>query len=377
MRSPRSRRRQSSVGLVVMVCGLAACADPPSPAGEHLADAVPIVDQGVSTDIILPPLRDSLDLLGRGWEDVPASQATVAGLWVLGQAGSFRFYSATDGPLTLEAEATTLTATDATQHLEVFLNDASVDRQPMAGPWTRYEFSLPASDLQLGWNEVTLGFNHAFRPADIEPGSKDSRQLAARFRRLRVRSAEGRPIWPDRPVGVDVVRGGGDTTPTITMPTDSVVTFHLVPIADTIVRGEISTSPVSQSATSVSGAMEAVDAAGQIHRLVEQHPGDSGLQPFEVDLGAWADEPIQLRLRSWGRDNGFVRWGNLTVSAPADPTLAEFTHAARLAVPPVSGRLGIPDVMLIQPACRLPPANKKKDPGYTGICRDIVGYAGI
>ena len=23
------------------------------------------------------------------------------------------------------------------------------------------------------------------------------------------------------------------------------------------------------------------------------------------------------------------------------------------------------------------PANKKKDPGYTGICRDIVGYSGI
>ena len=23
---------------------------------------------------------------------------------------------------------------------------------------------------------------------------------------------------------------------------------------------------------------------------------------------------------------------------------------------------------------RLPPANKKKDPGYTGICRDIVGW---
>ena len=26
---------------------------------------------------------------------------------------------------------------------------------------------------------------------------------------------------------------------------------------------------------------------------------------------------------------------------------------------------------------RLPPANKKKDPGYAGICRDIVGYSGM
>ena len=346
-RSREFQRRQWSIGLVALVWGLAACTGPTDLGREHLADAVPVVDQGVSTDIILPAYQDSLDLLGRGWEDAPGAQATEAGRWVVGQTGDFRFYSATDGPLTLEVEATALTTPEAPQHLEILLNNRSVDRKPMAGPWSRYAFGLPASDVQLGWNEVTLRFDHALRPSDVEPNSQDARQLAARFRRLRVRSAEGRAIWPDRPMGVEVVPPVGETAPIISMPTDAVVTFHLVPKTDTIIRGAVSTRPTSQVATGITGVMEVVEASGQTHRLIEHHAGDSDRQPFGIDLLPWADEPIQLQLRAWGRDNGLVQWEDVTLSTPADPTVGEVTHPARLVIPPVSGRLGSPDVLLI------------------------------
>ena len=75
-RNRKFQCRRSSVGLAALVWGLAGCTGPTDLGTEYLADAVPVVDQGVSTDIILPPYQDSLDLLGRGWESAPGAEAT-------------------------------------------------------------------------------------------------------------------------------------------------------------------------------------------------------------------------------------------------------------------------------------------------------------
>ena len=190
--------------VLAILCAPTGCTRAVESSGERLADLIPIVEQGVSTDIILPPYRESLELLGHGWEEATAAFAREHGLWVLGRAGGFRFYSATEGPVTLEAEATTLSTRDVPQGVEVFLNGQSVDPRIMAREWSRYEFSLPASDVQVGWNAVELRFDQALRPTDIDSESTDTRHLAARFRRLSVRSGTGRtPRRTPRILNVD------------------------------------------------------------------------------------------------------------------------------------------------------------------------------
>ena len=267
------RRAPWLVGVLTATCTVGGCTTSLEPGAERLADLVPVVEQGVSTDIILPPQGASLTLLGDGWEERTIAQATAEGLWVLGRVGRFRFHVATADPVTLEAEATALTTPDAPQRMEVLVNGHSVHRGAMTRQWSRYEFPLPATDVQIGWNEVELRFDQALRPRDVSPESQDPRRLAARFRRLRVRSGTGRPFWPDRPSTVDVLPVDPDDTPTIAMPTDSTLTFHLLPDADAVLTGEVDVRLASPtSAGEVFASAEVIDALGQTHTLFEyQH----------------------------------------------------------------------------------------------------------
>ena len=344
--------RPRSLDLLFGLCAVAVfagCSAPVETSREYLADMVPIVDHGVSTDIILPPYRDSLELLGLGWEQLPVEQATEVGLWIVGSVGDFRFYSATAGAVIVEAEAITPSSSDASQGVEVILNDRSVHRAPMSRVWNRYEFPLPASDVRIGWNHVVLRFDQTTRPAAVPGRPQDPRRLAARFRRLRVRSELARGVWQERPPSVEVLSGDG-SSPIIAMPTDSVVTFHLLPDdPDETLSGEVGVRLASTtSGNEISASAELIDAVGQTHSLVGyQHATTEGASRFEVSLQPWVGEAVQLRLRSWGRDNGVVEWKDLAVSTAADASVSEVIRPSHLVVPPVSGRLGRPNVLLI------------------------------
>ena len=343
------RRAPWLVGVLTATCTVGGCTTSLEPGAERLADLVPVVEQGVSTDIILPPQGASLTLLGDGWEERTIAQATAEGLWVLGRVGRFRFHVATADPVTLEAEATALTTPDAPQRMEVLVNGHSVHRGAMTRQWSRYEFPLPATDVQIGWNEVELRFDQALRPRDVSPESQDPRRLAARFRRLRVRSGTGRPFWPDRPSTVDVLPVDPDDTPTIAMPTDSTLTFHLLPDADAVLTGEVDVRLASPtSAGEVFASAEVIDALGQTHTLFEyQHATTRRAESFEMALQAWVGQAVRLRLRSWGADNGVIHWNDLTLSTRADASVASVTHPTNLVTPSVSGRWGRSDVILI------------------------------
>ena len=342
-------RRRLRVDVIVVLWMFTGCGSPPVPTGDPLADLVPIAEHGVSTDIILPSYQDSLELLGQGWEVASAARATEEGLWVVGHAGHFRFYSATTGPLTLEAEAVALSTSEAPQGVEVFLNGQSIHRGGMTRRWNHYEFLLPVSEVRVGWNEVALKFDVALRPVDINRESLDARRLSARFRRLRLRSAAARGAWSDRPSAVDVMSVSTDDTQTITMPTDSVLTVHIVPRAGTFLRGVVDVRLARQAVSEeVSAVVEVLDASGKTHMLFEHHHAMSKhAQRFEISLQRWVGEPVRLRLRCWGRDNGVVNWNGLILSTHPDVTVADVTRPTHLAVPPVSGRLGRPDVLLI------------------------------
>ena len=70
--------------VLAILCAPTGCTRAVESSGERLADLIPIVEQGVSTDIILPPYRESLELLDHGWEEATAAlRANMgSGCWV-------------------------------------------------------------------------------------------------------------------------------------------------------------------------------------------------------------------------------------------------------------------------------------------------------
>ena len=336
--------------ILAVVVGLTSCGGSADRGSVRLAELVPVVAQGVSTDIILPPYEDSLSLLDDGWEKVTAAHAREEGLWIVGTTGSFRFYAAVDGPATLEAEATALSTSGAPQGVTIELNGQTVHSGLMNGGWSRYEYPLPASGMRIGWNTVTLRFDQALRPTDLGTSTSDARPLSARFRRLRVRSGLGRALWTDRPSApvVTRMRGTRDDAFTISMPTDSALEFYLLPGDDTVLTGAVGAAPADDVDGEIWASIELLEESGNVYELLAfDHGATRGDQSFDISLGTWASRPVQLRLRCWGRSNGVVRWHDLTLSGDADPTVAAVTRPAHLVVPPRSGRLSRPDVIVI------------------------------
>ena len=220
----------------------------------------------------------------------------------------------------------------------------------MGQGWTEYEWELPAEQVEVGWNVVTLSFAQALVPAEITPGSTDSRSLAARFRRLRVLSPFGRGLWADRPAFAMVTPPfeAHDAPVTIGTPTDSHVDLYLAPDEDMMLTGlvdSVSSDPGVE--LEVWGAIELHEESGVIHPLVAYESREEAELVFAVDLGPWSGQTVRLRLRSWGRTNGTVRWHDLTVSMPTDPSVAATIPRSQLVVPPASGRLGTPDVIVV------------------------------
>ena len=306
--------------------------------------------QGLSTEIILPPYRQSLDLLDEGWEEATAVQAREQGLWIVGTAGSFRFFSAVGGPTLLEVEATALASPDMPQVMQLEVNGRTVHREAMPRQWKRYEFSLSAQDVRLGWNVVTMRFRHALRPRDLDSASGDVRLLAARSRRLRIRSSFGRTLWADGPSAIEVTPVAADRSDvsTILMPTDSALDVYLLPEHGAILTGSVDAVVADRSlGGGIWASLELVEASGRVHQLLEYDHGARGTEPFKIGLDSWAGHPVQLRLRSWGRTNGVVRWSGVTISTATDPTVARVTYPAHLVDPPRSGRLRRPDIIVI------------------------------
>ena len=95
------------------------------------------------------------------------------------------------------------------------------------------------------------------------------------------------------------------------------------------------------------GAVELIEESGARYPLTAYEYADQAERSFPVDLGSWAGTAVKLRLRSWGRTNGMVRWHDLTVSVASDATVASTVARSQLTVPPISGRLGRTDVIVV------------------------------
>ncbi len=309
-----------------------------------VADFVPFSISAIDTDIIFPREQGASRFLIRNWPPIRSLEGDT--MWVHGKWARIGFFTVSDAPPTFVAEASPFAHPDApSQVLTLSLNDEHVDSVPMPPGWQTYEFELPAELVHVGWNEIELEFAQTLRPADFDPSSNDRRTLAAEFRRIEMRGADGRPHWAQRPEQVELREEPGQAT-AIDMPAGSYVETYLIAGDEARLVGSVEADFEEQDGGALRAVVDAL-APGSTTPIwsADLTPGASTAE-VAADLSSFADQVVGLRLRVFGGANGVVSWKELGV---AQSTAAQDVPAlpGEIVAPPASGALGRPDVFLI------------------------------
>ncbi len=304
------------------------CGSPP-PAATYFAEYVPFAQGGISTDTVIPPMGGIDPLLGEGWApSTDVDSTNTDGYWVYGHDAEFRFYSAAPGDLTLELQAVPHSPPDSpTQVAYVLLNGQDLGPLPLEPGMRDYEVTLPSEYLVDGWNWVRMQFRHSLRPSEVDENNRDTRPLAARFRRVMLRSALGRPLWPDRPERFGLSNPGiSIADAAIEMPTDSVMDVLIAIEQEQQLVGSVDFSFAGPTTSAeIHAAIELVDSSSTAHELFSTMFSDEPRSPrsLQVDLSDWAGELVQIRIRAWGSANAIVRWHGLGLSASSEQVADE------------------------------------------------------
>ena len=330
--------------LLAVVVSLSACGSPP-PIIDAFSEYVPLQARSVSTDIIYPSLLEFDALLGRGWEPLDTEQPVDQGRWIDGRIASFRFYAALEDAVTLELEGSILPRPRRPpQILSVRLNDQPVGETTTTPGWHTYEIALPEESLRQGWNRIELLFQQVRRLNDDSP----RRMVAANIRRLRLISPFDRPVWADRPDEILVREAEDEARVVIDMPTDSVLDTYLELEEGMSLTGAVDPTFAEPAGTrDIWAAIEVLDASGEEHTIFQRaYDSVSGdREHLEIDLSRWANQLVRIRLRSWGRSNGVVRWHGLGLARRSGGTAVR--QSDDLLAPPRSGRLAGRDVIFV------------------------------
>lgn len=328
------------ISTVLMGSG---CGSPP-PAATHFAEFVLFAQGGISTDAVIPPMAGLDPLLGEGWAPSTEVDSTnTDGYWVYGHDAEFRFFSAAPGDLTLELQAVPHSPPGSpTQVAYVLLNGEDLGPLPLEPGMRDYEVTLPEEFLLDGWNGVRMEFRHSIRPSEVDENNRDTRPLAARFRRVLLRSGLGRPLWPDRAEKISLSNQGESIADAaIEMPTDSVMDVITVIERSQQLVGSVDFSFAGPTtAAEIHAAIELVDSSSNTHELFSTVFSDEPRSPrtLQVDLSDWAGELVQIRIRAWGSANAIVRWYGLGLSASGEQ-LADESGEGLLAGSGGAGRL--------------------------------------
>jgi hypothetical protein len=72
-------------------------------------------------------------------------------------------------------------ASSPKQLVKIFMNGELLGELELEGRWQTYSFDLPRSYLREGINSIRFLYHHTASPAQVIPGSQDSRRLAVAF----------------------------------------------------------------------------------------------------------------------------------------------------------------------------------------------------
>ena len=201
------------------------------------------------------------------------------------------------------------------QRVEVRLNGTPVADLDLADVRSRYYFPLPADAQCPGENRLGFVFARAASPAEIDPGSRDRRELAARFYSL--------TVGPDGDVLQDLLRREAprpfEVTEVEGAPSLSLVGPAAVRYALRLPRAaELRFTPLlppaaraSAGAASFRVTLESEKSPGEERELYRLVLGGNEADPGEVvvPLPGDAGELVRLGLSLGTVDEGRFAWG--------------------------------------------------------------------
>lgn len=200
------------------------------------------------------------------------------------------------------------------QSFEARLNGTSLGVQVMNDGRHRYRIALPAAAQRRGDNRLRLAFRATASPADLEPGNRDRRQLAAVLHSIVCGPATDRSLDDQlareapRPFSVGSLQG----VPSVTLLGPALVRFALKLPDGAELRFTPELDPVARSAASAAYFRVLVESAESgereiWHRLIDARSGAAGEQT--VRLPGKAGEVVRLTLAVADGGRGRHAWG--------------------------------------------------------------------
>ena len=303
----------------------------------EFAEVVDFQALQLSTDLISVPEGRGLATIEHGWQRADDTEAKDTWIAVTGKVGRFMIFSA-DGDLEeLELELS-LGNPEDTQRLpvNVLLNDSRFDRLHPTPEWSSFSVAVPRELVRQGLNVLDLAPRH-------RKGEESySLRPQLRLRRMRLRSADGRPVWPARPQSIHDNNG-------ILIPAAGYIDLVLRVPPDGRIVGSYEAEIAKPDSAPAWAFIQLLDEAGRERTLLNKHLRKTIRRTREVDLDltAWSGEIVRLRVGTTGPGNGVVRWRDLRVAGAQKV-------GPSIPLPPIprsdigrSGRLGKPDVLVI------------------------------
>jgi arylsulfatase A-like enzyme len=185
----------AGAGLAVLAAGCGEPAVPPVP-GVSLVELLPLAELRSETSVVDFGTPESRALLLEGWgpDERPEGQSYA---WGMGSHSRLLLEISRPRPLEMVAEATPFLFPGApAQVVEVVLNGQAVGElvmdgleipeTPRGGSVREYRLALPEGAQAKGRNELELRYAYSRRPSDVNPESRDGRDLAVSWHSLRL-----------------------------------------------------------------------------------------------------------------------------------------------------------------------------------------------
>jgi arylsulfatase A-like enzyme len=365
----------ASLGTALLLIGCSPASETEPDAGSlHLNEVVSFQQHQVSTDRISIPEGIGLDDVGYGWLQESAAATGESWLRLTSRIGQVELFSA-DGDIDqIEVELSGNGSGGPQPPIRIRLNGERLEKVGAPEGWIRLPIEVPADRVHRGLNRLEFA-----QPTEGPAGASQTASRM-RLRRVRVRSSSGRQLWPTRPATISVAE---DESETISMPVASSLEAVLALPAAARLQGRFTFEPADRSVREpVYVYVTLLDDSGSQQTLFHDRLYRRVARPqsLRLSLADWAGQQVRVRVGITGRGNGVLRWHGLGISGTESVTLAPPLPPIPIEMPPRSGRLQRPDVMvLLLDAARAdafsPWGGPHPTPGIERLARDGTLFA--
>jgi len=127
--------------------------------------------------------------VAKGWWP-PEQSGPVGMAWSMGRESTLGVYVPRAAAMTMDLELSPFPALPTrSQRVTVTVNERAIGRIELnreAG-WRAHTLRVPAAVTRAGINVIRFAYDYAATPRDLIPGSRDAREVAVAFRRVRLR----------------------------------------------------------------------------------------------------------------------------------------------------------------------------------------------